>query len=176
MLEHRGEDFAGKGMFVLQHLTSGSKFPSFPCVSVRRSPNLTELQCCGCCCSVAQPCLALCDPMDCSTPGLPHHSPEFAQVHVHCIGNAIQPSHPLLPLPSIFPSIRDFSKEVAVHIRLPKYWSFSFSISPFNEYLGFISLKIDWFDLLVVEGTLRSFLQHHSLKALILQCYALFMM
>ena len=64
VLEHRGEDFAGKGMFVLQHLTSGSKFPSFPCVSVRRSPNLTESQCCGCCCSVAQPCLALCDPMD----------------------------------------------------------------------------------------------------------------
>ena len=91
--------------------------------------------------------------MDCSTPGLPvpHHLQEFAQVHVYCISDAIQPSHPLMPsspLPSIFPSIRDFSNESAVHIRGPKYWSFSFSISPSNKYSGLISLKISWFDLL----------------------------
>ena len=105
VLERRGEDFAGKGMIVLQHLTTGSKFPSFPCVSVRRSPNLTELQCCGCCCSVAQPCLALCDPTDCSTPGLPvhHQLPELAQTHVRWVGDAIQPSHPLSsPSPPAF--------------------------------------------------------------------------
>ena len=79
---------------------------------------------------------------------------------------------PLLLLPSVFPSIRDFSSESAVRIRWPKYWSFSFSISPSNEYSGLISLKIDWFDLLAVQGTLRSLLQHHSLKASILQCSA----
>ena len=80
----------------------------------------------------------------------------------------------LLLLPSIFPSITDFSNELAVHIRWPKYWSFSFSISLSNEYSGLISLKIDWFDLLAVQGTLRSLLQHHSLKASILWCSALF--
>ena len=89
-------------------------------------------------------------PMNCR----PHHLPKFAQVHVHCIGDAIQPSHPLtlsFPLPSIFPSIRDFS---TVCIRCQKYWSFSFSISPSNTYLGLSSLKIDWFDLLAAQGSL----------------------
>ena len=81
---------------------------------------------------------------------------------------------PLLFLPSIFPSIRVFSNESALHIRWPKYWSFSFSISPFNEYLGLISFRIDWFDLLVVQGTLKSFLQHHSSKASILRHSAFF--
>ena len=81
----------------------------------------------------------------------------------------------VLLLPSIFPSIRDFSNESAVHIRWPKYWSFSFSISPSNEYSGLSSLKIDWFDLRAVQGTLRSLLQHHSLKALILWLAAFFM-
>ena len=117
--------------------------------------------------------------MDCGTPGLliPHHLPEFAQVHVHCTGDAIQPSHPLMlspPLPSIFSSIRDFSNESAVCIRWPKYWSFNFNISPSNEYSRLISYKTDWFDLLGVQGTLRSLLQHHSLKASILWCSALF--
>ena len=117
--------------------------------------------------------------MDCSTPGLPvpHHLQEFAQVHVYCISDAIQPSHPLMPsspLPSIFPSIRDFSNESAVHIRWPKYWSVNFSMSPSNQYSGLISLKIDWFDLLAVQGTFRSLLQHHSLKASILWCSAFF--
>ena len=112
----------------------------------------------------------LCDLMNCRTPGLPvpHHLLKFAQVHVHCIGDAIQPSHlchPLLLLSSIFPSNRDFSNESAVLIRCPKYWSFSFSISPSKEYSGLISLQMDWFDLLPVPGTLRSLLQHHISKA-----------
>ena len=113
-------------------------------------------------------------------PGFPvlHHLPELAQTHVHCVGNAIQPSHlccPLLPLPSIFPSIRVFSSESAFHIRWPKDWSFSFSISPSNEYSGFISFRIDSFDLLAVQGTLKSFLQHHNLKASILWHSVFFM-
>ena len=83
--------------------------------------------------------------------------------------------HPLLPLPSIFPSIMVFSNELAVCIRWTKHWSFSFSISPSNEHLGFISFRMDWFDLLVVQGTLKSLLQHHSLKASILQHLAFFM-
>ena len=96
------------------------------------------------------------------------------------IALVMPPSHlilwcPLLPLPSIFPSILDFSSEPAVCIRWPKYWSFSFSISPSNEYSGLIPLKIDWFDLLAVQGTLRSLLQHHSLKASIFQHLAFFM-
>ena len=100
-----------------------------------------------------------------STPGLPvpHHLLKFAQVHIHCISDASQPSHPLKLV--IFPSIRDFSNESAVHIRWPMYWNFSFSIISSNEYSGLISLKIDWFDLLGVQGTLRSLLQHHGLKA-----------
>ena len=83
--------------------------------------------------------------------------------------------HPLLLLPSIFPSIRVFSNESVLHIRYPKYWSFSFSINPSNEYSGLISLRIDWFDLLAVQGTLKGLLQHHSSKASILQCSAFFM-
>ena len=82
--------------------------------------------------------------------------------------------HPLLFLPSIFPSIRVFSNESALHIRWPKYWSFSFSISHSNEYSGLISCRIDWLDLLSVQGTLKSLLQHHSLKVSILQCSAFF--
>ena len=83
--------------------------------------------------------------------------------------------HPLLLLPSIFPNIRVFSNESALCIRWPKYWSFSFSISPSNEYSGLISFRIDWFDLLAVQGTLKSLLQHHSSKASILQCSSSFM-
>ena len=109
--------------------------------------------------SVARSRLTLCDPMDCSMPGLPvhHQLPEFTQTHVHQVGDAIQPSHPLL-LPSIFPSIRVFSNESVLHIRWPKYWSFSFSINPSNEYSGLISFRIDWLDLLAVQGTLKSLL------------------
>ena len=83
--------------------------------------------------------------------------------------------HPLLLLPSVFPSVRVFSNKLALHIRWPKYWGFSFSISPSNEYSGLISFRIDWFDLLAVQGTLSSLLQHHSSKASILQCSAFFM-
>ena len=126
-------------------------------------------------------CAWLCDPMDGSTPDLPvpHHLPEFAQVHAHYISDAVQPSHPLSPLlllPSIFPSIRNFSSESSVHIKWPKYWNFSISVySPSTEYSGLISLKIDRFDLLAVQGTFRSLLQHHSLKLSILWHSAFFM-
>ena len=127
--------------------------------------------------SVAQSCLTLCDPMDCSKPSLPVHHQllEFIQTHAH--GDAIQPSHPLsslLLLLSIFPSIRVFSNESALHIRWPKYWSFSFSISPSKEYLGLISFRMDWLDLLAVQGTLKSLPQHHSSRASILLCSAFF--
>ena len=116
-------------------------------------------------CSVAQLCPTLCDPMDCSTPGFPvlHHLPEFVQAHVHRVmpSNHLILCHSLL-LPSIFPSIRVLSNELALRIRWPKYWSFSFSISPSNESSGLISFRTDWFDLLAVQGMLKSLLQHHS--------------
>ena len=129
--------------------------------------------------SVTQWCLTLCDPMDCSTPGFPVHHQLRSLLKFMSIESVMPSSHlilwcPLL-LPSIFPSIRDFSSELAVHIRWPKYWSFSFSISLFNEYSGLISFKIHWFDLLAVQGTLRSLLQHHSSKESILWCSAFFM-
>ena len=128
--------------------------------------------------SVAQSCLTLCDPTDCSMPGFPvhHQLPELAQTHVHQVGDDIQPSHPLSPflLPSIFPSITVLSNESVFRIRWPKYWSFSFSISPSNEYSGLISFRIDWLDLLAVQGTLKSLLQHHSSKVSILQHSAFF--
>ena len=121
--------------------------------------------------SVTQLCLTFCDPMDCSTPGFPVHQrlPELTQTHVHWVSDAIQSSHPLLSLllsPSIFPSIRVFSNESVLPITWPKYWSFSFSISPSNEYLGLISFRMDWLDLLAVQGTLKSLFQHHSSKAI----------
>ena len=115
--------------------------------------------------------------MDCSTPGLPvhHQLPEFAQTHVHRVRDAIQPSHPLsslLLLPPDLPSIRVFSNESTLCMRWPKYWSFSFSISPSNEHPELI-FRMNWLDLLGVQGTL-SLLQHHSSKASILQCSAFF--
>ena len=117
--------------------------------------------------------------MNCSTPGLlVHHKLlEFTQTHVHRVGDAIQPSHPLSSpslLPSIFPSIRVFSNESALHMKWPKYWSFSLNNSPSNEHPGLISFRMDWLDLLAVHGTLKSLLQHHSSKASILQCSAFF--
>ena len=129
--------------------------------------------------SVAQLSLTLCNPTNHSTPGLPvhHQLPESTQTHVHQVGDAIQPSHPLLSpllLPSIFPSIRVFSNESVLHIRWPEYWSFSFSISPSNEYSRLISFRMDWLDLPAVQGTLKSLLQHHRSKASILQCSAFF--
>ena len=114
-------------------------------------------------------CLTLCDPMDWSTPGLPvhHQLPEFTQTHVHRVSDGIQPSHPLSS-PSPPASVRVLSSESALHIRWPEIWSFSFSISPSNEYSGLISFSTDWFDLHAVQGTLKSLHQHHSSKASIL--------
>ena len=131
--------------------------------------------------SVAQSCPTLCDPMNCSTPGLPvyHQLLESTQTHVHGVGDAIQPSHPLsspsLPVLNLS-RISVFSNESALRIRWPKYWSFSFSISPSNEHSGLMSFRMDWLDLLAVRGTLKSFLQHHSSKASILQGSAFFIL
>ena len=129
--------------------------------------------------SVAQWCPTLCDPTDCSTPGLPVHHQllEFTQTHVV---ESVMPSnhlilfHPLLLLPSVFPGIRVFSNESVLHIRWPKYWSFSFNICPSNEYSGLISFRMDLLDLLAAQGILKSLLQHHSSKASILRCSAFF--
>ena len=113
--------------------------------------------------SVAQSCPTLCNPMNRSTPGLPvdHQLLEFAQTHVHLVGDAIL-CCPLLLLPPIAPSIRVFSNESALRMRWPKYWSFSFSISPSKEIPGLISFRMDWLDLLAVQGTLKSLLQKHQ--------------
>ena len=121
--------------------------------------------------SAAQSCLTLCDPMNHSTPGLPvhHQLPEFTQTHVHRVSDAIQPSHPLSspsPPAPIPPSITVVSNESTLCMRWPKYWSFSFSISPSNEHPGLISFRMDWLDLLAVQGTLKSLLQHHSSKSI----------
>ena len=128
--------------------------------------------------SVAQSCPAPRDPMDCSTPGfpVPHQLRELTQTHVHRVGDAIQTFHPLSsPSPPAFNlSIRVFSNESVLCLRWPKYWSFSFSTSSSSEYSGLISLTIDWFDDLAVQGTLKSLLQHHSSKASILLCSAFF--
>ena len=115
--------------------------------------------------------------MNSSTPGLPvhHQLPEFTQVHR--VSDAIQPSHPRSPpslLPSIPPSIRVFSNESTLRMRWPEYWSFSFSIIPSKEHLGLISFRMDWLDLLAVQGTLKSLLQHHSSKTSILWHSAFF--
>ena len=130
--------------------------------------------------SIAQSCLTLCDRINCSMPVFPVHHKllDLAQIHVHWVGDAIQPPHPPLSpflLPSIFRSVTVFSNESVPHIRWPKYWSFSFSISSSNEYSGLISFRMDWFYLLVVQGTLKSLLKHHSSKASILWCSVLFM-
>ena len=114
--------------------------------------------------------VSLCDPMNRSTPSLPvhHQLPESTQTHVHRVDDAIQPSHPLSspspPAPNP-PSIRVFSNEPTLCMRWPKYWSFSFSIIPSKEHPGLISFRMDWLDLLAVQGTLKRLLQHHSSKA-----------
>ena len=128
--------------------------------------------------SVTQSCPTLCDPTNCSTPGLPvhHHLPEFTQTHVHRVSDAIQPSHPRscpslhTPNPSQHQS---FSNETTLRMRWPKYWTFSFSIIPSKEIPGLI-FRMDLLDLLAVQGTLKTLLQHHSSKASILRCSAFF--
>ena len=109
-------------------------------------------------------------------PGFPvhHQLPELAQTHVCQVSDAIQPCHPLLslPLPSIFPSIRVFSNDSVLPVRWPKYWSFSFSISPLSEYSEPISFRMDWLDLFAVQGALKSLIHYHSSKASILLCSA----
>ena len=129
--------------------------------------------------SVTQSCPTLCNPMNCSTLGLPvHHqlpestklmSIESVMLFIH-----LTLCHPLLLLPPIPPSIRVFSNESTVHIRWPKYWSFSFNISPSKEHPGLISFRMDWLDLFAFKGTLKSLLQHHSSKASILRRSAFF--
>ena len=126
-----------------------------------------------CCCSVAKLCLTLCDPMECSTPGLLSITNSWSLFKLMSIESVVPSNHlllcrPLLFPPSIFPSIRVFSNESALRIRCPKYWCFSFSISPSNEYSRLISYRMDWLDLLAVQGTHKNLLQQHSPKASIL--------
>ena len=130
--------------------------------------------------SVAQSCSTLCDPMNRHMPGLPVHHQilEFTQAHVHQVSDAIQPSHPLsspsppAPNPSQHQSL--FSNESTLHMRWLKYWSFSFSIIPSKDIPGLISFRMDWLDLLAIQGALKSLLQHHSSKASILLCSVFF--
>ena len=119
---------------------------------------------------VAQSCPTLCDPMNCSTPGLPvitnsQSPPKPMSIESVMPSNHLILCHPLLLLPSIFPSIRVYSNESALHIRWQNYWSFSFNISPSNEHPGVISFRMDRLDLLAVQGTLKSLFRHHSLKS-----------
>ena len=122
--------------------------------------------------SVTQLCPPLCNPMDCSMPGFPVHHQllELVQTHLHQVSDVIQSSHPLSSPSSAFnlSQHQGLSKDSVLHIRWAKYWSFSFSISPFDEYSGLISFRIGWLGLLAVQGTLKSLLQHHSSKASIL--------
>ena len=129
--------------------------------------------------SVTQSCLTLCNPMNRSTPGLPVHHQllEFTKTHIHWVGDAIQPSHPLSSFspPALkLSQHQSISNEAALPIRGPKYWSFSFNVSPSNEHPGLISFRMDWLDFLIVQGTLKCLLQHHSSKASILGCSAFF--
>ena len=146
---------------------------------ITREKNLKSYIYIHICSSVAQSCPTLCDPMNRSTTGLPvhHQLPEFTQTHVHQVRDAIQHlilGCPLLLLPPIPPSIRVFSNESTLRMRWPNYWSFSFSIIPSKEHPGLISFRMDWLDLLAVQGTLKSLLQHHSSKASVLRCSAFF--
>ena len=161
-------------VLLIYFLLKGNCFTEFCCflsnLNMRFDMNQPSVQFS----SVAQSCPTLCNSMNHSMPGLPihHQLPEYTQTHVHWIGEAI--NHlilcpPLLLLTSIFPSIRVFSNESALQIRWPKGWNFSFNISPSNEHPGLISFRMDWLELLAVQGTVRSLLQHHSSKASILQ-------
>ena len=151
-------------------LLDGNNYTSLPPMVF--APRYCQVWFC-CCCSVTKLCPTLCDPVDCSMPGslsliISWSLPKFTSVESVMSSNHLTLCQPLLLLPSIFPHIRVFSNESAVHIRWPTYWSFIFSISPFNEYSGLISFKINCFDLLAVQRTLKSLLQYHSSKASIL--------
>ena len=129
--------------------------------------------------SVTQSCPTLCDPMNCSTPGLPVNTNSRSSLRLTSIKSVMPSSHlilccPLLLLPPIPPSIKVFSNESTLRMRWPKYWSFSFSINPSKEIPGLIAFRMDWLDLLAVQGTLKSLLQHHTSKAAILQCSTFF--
>ena len=142
--------------------------------------NLNMFQILPCCCSVIKSCPTICNPMNCTMPGFPvhHYLPEFAQfMSIESVmpSNHLILCRPLLLLPLIFPSIRAFSNELALHIRWPKYQSFSFSISTSNEYSGLISFRSDWLNLLAVQRTLKNLLKHYNLKASVLQYSAFFM-
>ena len=125
-----------------------------------------------CCCSVAKLCLTLCNPMNCSKAGFSVHPYQsfLKLISIESVmpSNHLIPCCPILLLPSIFPSIRVFSSESALCIRLTKYWSFSFNTSPSSEYSGWVSFRIDWFDFLAIQGTRESLLRHHSSKAQVL--------
>ena len=148
-------------------------------LSLKLEPSIHIFICASQFSSVSQSCLTLCNPMDCSKPGFPFSISQnllkLMSIESVMPSNIFILCHPLLLLPSIFPSIRVFSNESALCIRWPKYWSFSFIISPSNEYSGLISFRIDWFDLLAVQGILESLLQHHGSKTSILWCSAFFM-
>ena len=129
----------------------------------------------SCCCLVAKMCLTLCNPMDCSTPGFPIFTISQSLLKLVSVESMMSSNHlilccPLIFLPSIFPSVRVFSNESALHIRWPKYWNFSFSISPSSEYSGLLSFRIDWFELFSVQGTQESFLapQFESINSSVL--------
>ena len=130
---------------------------------------MTKLLKTCCYCSLTKSCPALCNPMNCiqhtSLPCPPPSLLKFMSITSVMPSNHLILSHPFLLLPSIFPSIRVFSSGSALHIRWPKYWSFSFIITPSSEYLGLISFKSDWFDLLAVQGPLKCLFRHHNLKA-----------
>ena len=146
--------------------------PLLVCHLWRGHPSLNQFS------SVTQSCPTLCNPMDCST-GQASLSNSRSLLRLISMKSMIPSNHlilccPLLLLPSIFPNIRVFSNKSVLRIRWPKYWSFSFSISPSNDHSGLISFRMDWLDLLAVQGTLKSLLQHHSSKAAVLGCSALF--
>ena len=132
-----------------------------------------------CCCLVTQSCMTLCNPWTAAHHAslsftIPQSLLKLMSIESVMPSNYLVLCHPLLLLPSIFPNMRVLFSELALHIRWAKYCSFSFSIVPSNEYSGLISFKIDWFDLLAVQGTLKSLLQHHSSKASVLRCSAFF--
>ena len=166
----------------LNNVNSGTSLVAKPLYLQCRGPSLNlsmRTRFHRCYHSVAQSCLTLCDPMTAACQASLSITNSWSLLKRMSI-KLVMPSnhlilcHPLLLLPSIFPNIRVFSNESALRIRWPKYWSFSFNISPSNEYSGLISFRMDWLDLLAVQGTLKSLLQHHSSKASVLRCSAFF--